>query len=231
MTTQTESIHQAIDNISMIRRVLENASQGSIQSRHTQGVTNRANLIIQVVALFGCLGLFMIEAFSSLSVTDIFLATQYEKDLQIYTVGCMAYALAVLLGLLYFILWRASKHASVNLDSYIVKNFSYLKNLSLFMDLLVKLSVTMLLLLAQKPQWMAPLFMLFTADYLIQGRFFNLPLRMSFGLGAACIIGAFVQFSQQSANFMWPIVTFGSITILSLTLLIMNQRRSSNENK
>lgn len=231
MIQNTESIHQAIEDISMIRRVLESAQKGTFHSQYLQGITFKVNFIIQLVALIGCAGLFLIEVFSSLSVTQILLATQYERELQIYSVGCMAYALAVLLGTLYFILWRASKYSSLNLESFILKNFSYLKNLSLFMDLLVKLCVTTLLLLAQKPEWIAPIFLLFTADYLIQGRFFTLPLKVGFGLGVVCLIAAFIQYSLHSATFIWPILAFGSTTLLSLMLLMINQRKYSNENK
>jgi len=61
------------------------------------------------------------------------------------------------------------------MNAYIVRNFIYIKNLSLISDLLMKFIALSLAILAGKPEWIAPLLAAFTGDYLLQNRFFTLP--------------------------------------------------------
>jgi hypothetical protein len=222
MATDSASIQQALEEVTMIRRLIESVPD-SQQTRAIQKITLSANLATQSVALIGCLGLIAVELFAAPSLTQIILVTPQEKDLQLYSIGCMAYILCVLLAVLYFVIWRASRHSGHSLESYVAKNFSYLKNMGLFTDLLVKFCVITLIFLAQKPEWIAPLLLLFTGHYLIQGHFFTLPLRLSLSMGALCMISAFTQFSSQNPQLIWALSIFAAMTTLSLSMLVLKQ--------
>jgi hypothetical protein len=105
------------------------------------------------------------------------------------------------------------------MQSYITRNFKYVKNLSLISDLLMKFITLSLLLLAGKAEWMAPVLMAFTGDYLLQGRFFTLPTQISAVLGIGCLASALTQFASSSHELLIPLGVFAFITSISMARL------------
>jgi hypothetical protein len=102
--------------------------------------------------------------------------------------GGLLALLSVAYGYLYF---RAGKEKIAFAD-FSDKYFSYFKNLSALSDILVKFFATALLVMAGKPEWIAPLFLVFIGDLVIQGRLLILSPKLSIalGIGSFAVAGA-----------------------------------------
>ncbi len=214
-------LQQAISDISIIRQVLNNTDdEGKLV-----GITLKSNIVIQTCAFACALILSVYELMSGYSMSQTLMSSGQAQDLKIYGIGFMA---AILLGVLvplYFIVWRAAKHNGEEMNSYIARNFNYLRNVSLVSDLLIKSIVIALLILADKPEWIAVLLTVFIGDYLLQSRFFTFSTLVSIVLGMACIAVALVLFINQRFELVIPLAIFTVITAASLLRLVAKQQR------
>lgn len=224
MSNPDFDVHQALADISLIRRALDNADQDPIDTRLV-GVTLEANLLLQSAAFLAALGLCAAEILSGNSVTQTLMMSGEVDELRHFGIGFMASILTGLLVTLYFILWRAALHSNESMGAYITRNFKYVKNLSLISDLLMKFITIALLLLAGKAAWVAPVLMAFTGDYLLQGRFFTLPTKTSVVLGVGCLAAAFGQFIMGSHALLFPLAAFTLIAGVSTARLAVRHRQ------
>jgi len=228
MSTNNIDIQQAITDISLIRQVLNKSEQVQIDSKLV-GITLKANLFIQIGIFSFALILCVAELSSSYSMTQVLMSASQSEELQIFGIGAMAFILTGLLIPLYFIIWRAAKHNGEQINAYIIRNFKYLNNLSFVSDLLMKFIAISLVLLAGKPEWIAPLLTAFTGDYLLQNRFFTLPSKIAALFGLSCIILAFALFITNQHGLMLPLIVFSAITGISASrLLIKHKKLQSN---
>lgn len=120
-------------------------------------------------------------------MTKTLMISNQPEAIKLYGIGFMGALLIGLLIPLYFVIWRAAKHNNEDVISYTARNFKYLKNLSFFSDLLMKFFGIALIVLADKPEWIAPLLIAYIGDYLLQQRFFTLPFKASAVLGL-CVL-------------------------------------------
>lgn len=224
MNSNNFDVHKALADISLIRRALDHADQDQIDTRLV-GVTLDANLLLQSAAFLAALALCMTEIFSGNSVTQTLMMSSEVDELRHFGIGFMAAILIGLLVALYFILWRAALHNNESMGAYITRNFKYVKNLSLISDLLMKFITISLLLLAGKAEWVAPVLMAFTGDYLLQGRFFTLPTKTSVVLGIGCLVAAFAQFIIGSHALLFPLLVFSFIAGVSTARLAVRYRQ------
>ena len=74
-------------------------------------------------------------------------------------------------------------------------------------------------------EWIAPMLALFTGDYLIQGRFFNLPLKLSLFLGIACVLVAAGMYLKGIIFVFWPLLLFVAVNLISLALLVRSRMK------
>ena len=139
----------------------------------------------------------------------------------------MAMMLLLLLSCLYFTVWRAARKEGEDFTGYAARNFRYLRNLSFLSDLLIKFVVLALLIMAPKPEWIGPMLLAFTADYLIQGRFFVLPPAISLPAALVCLGLAVYQFSLGSTVLILPLVVFIVCAIASLLTVIRSMKRNA----
>ncbi len=217
MSQQDTQIQSAIADLAVIRRALESVDGGAKDPQSPQMTLRRkAQLILQGAGLFGASLLLASEFFSTTSVTEVVVATRVMTELQNYSIAFMATLLTTLVGIAYFVMWRASRFAGTPFSEYVARHFSYLRNLSLVADLMVKFASLTLIVQAGHQEWVAPLLLLFTGDFLIQGRFFTLPLRISLAVGAATIGGAALQYFKGSPSLVWPLAVFCIITACSI---------------
>lgn len=221
------NLNKALEDVLTLKRLIDESQTLQARSTKVGVITANASGITHMIALAGCASMIALELFSSPTVTEMVLITKQEPNLQIYGIGSLAYILFLLVGVLYFILWRAAGTAGVPFETYVRKNFSYLKNMNLLSDLFVKFCFASVLILAQKPEWFAPMLVLFTADYLIQGRFFHLSVKISYLLGIACLIFSFTEFYFQMSSVLWPLLIFAGLTSLSLTQLYLSRNKVS----
>ena len=131
---------------------------------------------------------------------------------------------------LYVLVFRASRRAQEDFPRFVSRNFAYLKNLSLLSDLLVKVAALAVVIHLGQPRWLAPLLVLFVGDFLLQGRFFALPLRPSLGVGLLCVggAGALAVWGDEvlSASTMLnvPLAVFVAVSAMSLWHLVRRRR-------
>jgi len=76
------------------------------------------------------------------------------------------------------------------------------------------------LILGGHTAWIGPLLLVFTGDYLIQGRLFTLSTRVAIGLGAFCIVAGLVQFFMGVVSLLPALVFFTAIGAASMGRLI-----------
>lgn len=224
MSNTSFDVQKALADIALIRRSLDHSEQDQLDSRLV-GVTLEANLLLQAVAFASALLLLLLEALSGNAITQTLMAGGQLDEFRRFGIGMMAFILVGLLITLYFVLWRAALHSGENVGSYITRNFRYVKNLSLISDLLMKFITVALLLLANRPEWVAPVLLAFTGDYLMQGRFFTFPTQTSVVLGLACVAGALAQFFSQSPSLLIPLTVFALVAGLSTARLALRQQQ------
>jgi len=224
MSSVNFDVQRALGDIALIRRTLDQTEQDQLDSRLV-GVTLEANLVLQAVAFASAVLLVLLEVMSGHSITHTLTTGSQIDEFRRFGIGIMGFILVGLLITLYFVLWRAAIHNGENIGAYITRNFRYVRNLSLISDLLMKFITLALLLLANRPEWVAPVLLAFTGDYLLQGRFFTFPTKVSVMLGVACIAGGLAQFFSGSPSLLFPLAVFTLVAGLSTVRLALRQQQ------
>lgn len=224
MSDTNFDVQKALADVALIRRALDQTGQDQMDSRLV-GVTLEANLLLQAMAFVSVLALCLLEIFSDSTITYTLMTGGQVDEFRQFGIGMMGFILVGLLITLYFVLWRAALHNGENIGAYITRNFRYVRNLSLISDLLMKFVTLALLLLANKPEWVAPLLLAFTGDYLLQGRFFTFPTKVSVMLGIACLVAALVQFLSNSPALLYPFAVFTLIAGISTARLALRHQQ------
>lgn len=217
-------VQKALADIALIRRTLDQSEQDPLDSRLV-GVILEANLLLQAVAFVAVLALCLLEVISGNSITQTLMMGNQIDEFRRFGIGIMGFILIGLLITLYFVLWRAAIHNGENIGAYITRNFRYVRNLSLISDLLMKFITLAILLLANRPEWVAPVLLAFTGDYLLQGRFFTLTTKTSVVLGVACIAVGLAQFASQIPSLLIPLAVFALVAGLSTVRLALRQQQ------
>ena len=222
------SVRKAIADVELIRRVLDQADHKTAKAG-LFGVTLTANIVLQGLALTGAILLVAIELFSGGGLTRLLMLGGQSPELRLVGIGVIASILAGLVILLYFVIWRAARHSGEEFNSYVVRNFRYARLLSYLSDLMMKFGAIALVLLAGHPEWIAPLLLAFTGDYLVQGRLFTLPTRVAVILGAICVGAGVLQFIVGLEQLLVPLIVFSVIACISTGRLIRLRRQQSHE--
>jgi hypothetical protein len=228
MSQDELSVRKAIADIELIRRVLDQADHKTVKTG-LFGVTLTANIVLQGLALTSAILLAAIELFSGGGLTRLLMLGGQSPELRLVGIGVIASILAGLVILLYFVIWRAARHSGEEFNSYVVRNFRYARLLSYLSDLMMKFGAIALVLLAGHPEWIAPLLLAFTGDYLVQGRLFTLPTRMAVILGAICVGAGVLQFIAGLEQLLVPLIVFSVIACISTGRLIRLRRQQSHE--
>ena len=223
MNNQTPDVRDALSDIALIRQVLDRVEDDRGET-NLFGISLDANVLLQVCAFGGVLICLFIELFSGNSISELVAIGGDLTDMHQMWIAMIGLCLFGLLVVFYFVLWRAASHSNEDMTTYIARNFRYAWNLSFVSDLLLKFFAMSLLILAGQAAWVAPLLLAFTGDFLLQGRFFTLPSKMSQILGVLCFAGAGVQFFYFPGVFSIPLVVFAVICGASLIRLVMRYR-------
>ncbi len=180
---------------------------------------------MQATALSAAAALLVAEVATDGLYTRTLMLSAWDPGLRFASIVLPAVMLAVLVGVLYFVVARAARRDDRAFDGFVARNFAYLRNLSLLSDLAVKFAGLALVIHVGHPRWTGPLLLLYTADYLVQGRLFTLPVRAGLVVGAACLLGAVAQALTPDASLAWPLVAFVVVSAASLGHLIRWHRR------
>lgn len=222
---QKYSIQSAVNDLATIRRAIEKAgAQDSAVPANRIAID--AGLIFQGLCLLISCGLIAFELSSDRDMTRIMMFSVNDQELGLLGLAQVAFIALTLVMCIYFLVWRAAYHSEQNFQDYLVRNFQYLRNLSLVSDLLVKFVPLSLLVIGGHPEWIAPLLSLYIADYLVQGRFFSLPTRASLLFGMASVIAAATQYLTGSTQLLWPLLHFSTVAAVSMIFLIGAKREA-----
>ncbi|MGA0383325.1 MAG: hypothetical protein ACO3N2_11880 [Arenicellales bacterium] len=222
MASEELDIRKAIADVELIRRVLNQAENQPVEAPHVDllGVTVTANLVIQTVAVALAGALLLTEALGQRYLSRLLELGATAPDLRLLGVALIAGLLVGLVILLYLVIWRAARNSGEDFNQYLVRNFRYARLLSYLSDLFIKFVAVSLLILGGHTAWIGPLLLVFTGDYLMQGRLFTLSTRVAIGLGAFCIVAGLVQFFMGVVSLLPALVFFTAIGAASMGRLI-----------
>ncbi|MEK9786374.1 MAG: hypothetical protein VW546_10230 [Gammaproteobacteria bacterium] len=222
MASEELDIRKAIADVELIRRVLNQAKNEPVEAPHVDllGVTVTANLVIQTVAVALAGALLLTEALGQRYLSRLLELGAAAPDLRLLGIALIAGLLVGLVILLYLVIWRAARNSGEDFNQYLVRNFRYARLLSYLSDLFIKFVAVSLLILGGHTAWIGPLLLVFTGDYLIQGRLFTLSTRVAIGLGAFCIVAGLVQFFMGMVSLLPALVFFTAIGAASMGRLI-----------
>ena len=222
MASEELDIRKAIADVELIRRGLNQAENQPVEAPHVDllGVTVTANLVIQTVAVALAGALLLTEALGQRYLSRLLELGATAPDLRLLGVALIAGLLVGLVILLYLVIWRAARNSGEDFNQYLVRNFRYARLLSYLSDLFIKFVAVSLLILGGHTAWIGPLLLVFTGDYLIQGRLFTLSTRVAIGLGAFCIVAGLVQFFMGVVSLLPALVFFTAIGAASMGRLI-----------
>lgn len=223
-------VQKAIEDLAYIKRAIEQSQKDcETNSDVRMTVTKTYRLLNSTIFIMASL-LFAVELFYGNINTKYLLASVSNSSVRISSMFETGVFLALLLLALYIIVYEASRKAGKEFNYYLAKNFAYLKNLSLFSDLLVKYIIFCLIIIAGRPDWIAPVLFFFLGDYLINGRVLYLPVRIGLICGATCFIAGFIQIAFASALLIWPLLMLAFASLLSI-VWTNSTYKNSNTNK
>lgn len=228
MTTERNDMQRAIRDLAEIRRAIERAERQpdmpiSISGLRAQRFVHLAGIVILAVMI-------VIEYHLNPGRFDSLIRTYRSTQVRYLFVCSLAAMLAAMACGLYLVVWHEARKAGETFEAWVARNFRYLSSLSFLSDLFVKFSSLALMILARRPDWVAPLLAIFTGDYLIQGRFFLLPVRMSLLLGFLCVAFGTVQCLFLPGSLLYPFAIVLVVLVLSyLNLLRLASSRESQD--
>ncbi|HVK62409.1 MAG TPA: hypothetical protein VM432_12700 [Bdellovibrionales bacterium] len=220
--SESENYQQAMQDIVAIRRSIQSykkTKDGQIGESRFQ-----ANQKIHLMTFALCSLFAVIELFTGFGITRALIqesTASIPRALILLSIGVF---LALCIATMYFVVNRAAESTQDDFQNYIKRNFVYLQNLSHLSDLSIKFVVVAALLFVNKPEWIAPFLFLFTADYLLQGRFFVLSIRSSMLCAIACAVAAAIMFYANNGQVLWPLIGFDILTAVSIRRLSTMKR-------
>ena len=182
-----------------------------------------SQLGIESINFYLLLHLVLISFVSLLCLSDVsaFLTGQVMScakiiDLRKDGVEFIGYTLLLLLAVGYGLTFALSLMWNKPFGDYMARYATYFKNFSALSDIFTKYCLLSLIILAGKPEWVAPVLALFVGDFVYQGKFFILKPAVSMILGLFSFVVAVVMFIQGYQVILVSLLLFGIICLLSL---------------
>lgn len=214
--SQLSELQQALRDVHEVRRAIEG---GSNDSKPIGIAGLQASRAIHIVAVVCTLLLLFCEIFTSPSISEMLWVTASSPRLQAVrfaTVFLILVSLVLLALSVYFIVWRNAQLAGEEFSAFIRRNFRYLSFATLTSDLFIKFSAVSLVILAQRPDWVAPILIACTGDWLIQGRGFMLPVKISIPLGFCFLVLSVYTLIYMEGFVYQALIPFLVPSVLSL---------------
>lgn len=212
----------SINDLAYVQRLLK-----KIENNEFSMPLNRfavaINIFFQALCLVIAVFLAGYELVTDGQITASMLLSAQDSELGSLGIRTVLIILFALVVVFYYLVWRASVVAKRDFNMYLEANFKFLKNLSLVSDLLVKFVSLSLLVLTGQAQYVSLLLILFIGDYLIQGRYFNLPFKISAFAGVLSFILCLTLFYFKKPDLIYPVAVFVAMTIASLAYLIKDK--------
>lgn len=215
--TDTDT-QKALAEVTLIKTALRQGIQGQPLS----AASLRAHLAMNTIA-------FLLVAF----LAGFELTTgRFYQDLEMSAVypelrhqGMMALGgfLVVVVACCYGFLYLEAREQQQSFNLFTARHFKFFSSLSLISDLTLKYAVFFILVFAVKPEWIAATLMLFTADFVLQGRFFVLPASVTLIAGSTCLAIGISMFIISITSLVWPLAAFAGLLFVN-TLFILKYR-------
>ena len=225
MSLEETTVQEAIRNIEQMKRAIGRVEK--TKNKNRLFAPNKIGLLVQTGAVCIAAPFFIVEAING-HFTREFLYSAKSEMFREAGIASLAGFLVGLLAILYLVLWDGARKNSEALGDYVSRNFLALSFLSLLSDLFVKFVAISLVLLAAKPEWSGVLMLVFTADYLVQGRLFTLPFKLNIAAALSCVGIATYQFCTQSASLLPALAAFNFLAIASVLFTLRNMRKEQN---
>lgn len=218
---QDTNIQRAIQDLATIRRAIEGS--GNPNAGSNTGIVRKAQLLVQGIALGAASFLLGYELLAERNMTWMLELSRLDREIAEMGLVEVAISLPFLLAAIYFIAWRSAKHTERTLPEFLQRNFTYLRNLNFLSDLFVKFMVLSLAVMSGHGEWVPALLLLFTGDYLLQGRFFTLPLPVALVAGALCFAGAGTIYLMGAVHLWIPLAVWAALNLMSLATVLLRK--------
>lgn len=212
----------AIRELSEIRRAVEMNGAKKPQRSAIQ-------VFLLATGLLAVLALLFLELFRPIGPTQFLIETHYREKLRYIAILDIGGCLAILVCGLSFLFLLKAREQGESFEAYLARSFSFLSFFALLSDLFTKFAAVSLLILAGRPDWVAPMFLVFLGDYLIQGRYFVLPLRVASLLGMCAIGLGVLQCLLWYGSLILPFSVFIFLSSASLLFLWHRSRTGIEE--
>lgn len=213
MAETTLELKRALDDLSAVRVALERSARAP-RKGWTSG-SKRIHFITQVSAFVSALTILGMEVDTGGGHTAAFLRAKSDEAFMVNGLVSVGVFLTFALLVFYMLAWGSAKAEGEAVEVYLDRHFSRLANVSFAADLLVKFVTFSLVIVAGRPDWVGALFLLFTGDWLIQGRFFELPTGASLGAGVLVLLGGLYQISTGSPSVLPSLIVFSVVSAFS----------------
>ena len=213
---------QAVRELAEIRRAVE-------KNRNSPPKRGRAQAAMLVTGLLVASALLIWELTRVFGPTQFLIETHFREKLRYLAIFDMGVCLAILLSGLSFLFLLERRSEQETFEAYLARSFSFLNLIAFLSDLFVKFATVSLIILAGRPDWVAPLLLVFLGDYLIQGRFFVFPIRLAYLLGMVAIGLGVLQCLLWYGSLVLPLAVFIGLSACSLLFLLSASRHGNVE--
>lgn len=221
------AVQEVLRDIAKIRRVIERVEVDGGKSLSQRSTEMHVALHIALFALAG--GLLAVELLRTPSITSLLYLSNAWFTMRVMLIASLAIMLLFMVATLYLVIWRAARRNEESFDAYIDRNFIYLKQLSFMSDLFVKFVAVSLVILSGRADWVAAFLFICTGDYLLQGRMFVLPFRLSLAFGLGSILLGCIQLIWFSGRLSYPLIGFLFVCGWSLCYLAILRKRERSQ--
>jgi hypothetical protein len=223
MMSNSQITKNSINDLAYIQRLLKKIESNEFSMPLNKFAVD-INIFFQSLCLVFAIFLAGYELMTEGRITSSMLLSAQDSELGSLGMQTVLIILFALVVIFYFLVWRASIVAKRDFNMYLEANFKFLKNLSLVSDLLVKFVALYLLVATGQAQFVSLLLILFIGDYLIQGRYFNLPFRISAIGGLLSFILCSALYYLKKPDLIYPVVLFVAMTITSILYLLKDKK-------
>ena len=216
-----EQIQHAIADLNAIRNALDRAEAKQQKGSFTPGTLHRA-LYLTLIAI-SCAVLAM-EILHIFPVTAALYATHYSWTLRYMTISGMALVLILILLVFYGLTHHVARKSGESLQEYNQRNFATISSIAFLSDLLIKFVGLSVVVLSGRGDWVAALLVIYTGDYLLQGRLFLIPVQYAIPAGIFCFTIGTLQLLFWTGWIYWP---FGLFILANVASLYFSYKTAS----
>ncbi|HEX4922981.1 MAG TPA: hypothetical protein VFV50_02810 [Bdellovibrionales bacterium] len=221
MSNPNQNVMQAVEDLALIRRLIDRPNETTTSPRALN-----TNVLLHFALLAISVMLVGVELYWDHIIAYTMSLAKNDASIRAVGTAQIGAGLGLIVALVYFIVWTGARQQSQSFEDYVTQNFHYLRNLTLVSDMFVKFAAVGLLIMAGHTQAIGALFLVYTADLLIQGRVFKFRVREAMPLGVACLVASGFYYAWGFEALLWPMAVFAGLTTLSFARVLNERRRA-----